>query len=393
MNKSKLTIVETKLIAAKSLACQLKKMGYHISAIVDSGEAAIESVRKEEPDLILMDIALAGKIDGIQAASEIWNRYDIPVLYLTENSDRATLERAKLTCSFGYVVKPFKRQELQANIEIALTEYKQNKKMREQLKSLEKRRRRAEAASEIKSRYVSMVSHEIRNPLTTILISSQLLAEERCKLPPEQEDRYIDRIQAAAKTINQLLEDVLMLGKVELQGQSFQPAPLNVLQFCCQLLEELQVCRQDSDRRIILVDRGGFLENEEQPLLDEKLLRQILLNLLSNALKYSPQGSPVYLTVDRQANLAIFEVRDKGIGIPAADHDKLFQTFYRSPNAGKIPGTGLGLAIVKQLVELHGGTIKVASQVGAGTTFTVTLPVGGLVEAKEKDKNRNGQIN
>ena len=384
MKRLKITIVDRKLSEANSLACQLKKMGYQVAAIVNSGEAAIETVATEKPDLILMDIALAGKIDGIQAAAEIWNRYNIPVLYLTEDSDRATLERAKLTYAFGYVLKPLKKQELQANIEIALAKYRHSKKMREELHRSEKGRKQAEAASELKSRFVAMVSHEIRNPLATILISSQLLAEQRCQWQPKQEDRCIDRIQLAAKAIDRLLENVLTLGKVDLGRELFQPAPLDVVQFCWKLLEELQLSERDSDRRIVLVDRGGFLEKEERPLLDEKLLRQILLNLLSNALKYSPEGEPVYLTVAREANLAIFEVRDKGIGIPRDDLDKLFQAFYRSSNAGKIPGTGLGLAIVKQLVELHGGTIKVVSQVGAGTTFTVTLPVGSLVEAKQK---------
>jgi signal transduction histidine kinase len=112
-----------------------------------------------------------------------------------------------------------------------------------------------------------------------------------------------------------------------------------------------------------------------QAHMDEKLLRQILTNLLSNAIKYSPDGGTVHLTLACQAGRVTFQVRDDGIGIPDEDQARLFETFHRARNIGNIPGTGLGLAIVKKSVDLHGGTIEVASQVGQGTTFTVTLPM------------------
>jgi signal transduction histidine kinase len=109
--------------------------------------------------------------------------------------------------------------------------------------------------------------------------------------------------------------------------------------------------------------------------MDEKLLRQILENLLSNAIKYSPSGGNVELTLSDFSNQAVFQIRDHGIGIPAEDQQQLFETFHRATNVGTIAGTGLGLAIVKRCVDIHQGQITVESEVGVGTTFTVTLPI------------------
>ena len=109
--------------------------------------------------------------------------------------------------------------------------------------------------------------------------------------------------------------------------------------------------------------------------MDEKLLRQILENLLSNAIKYSPNGSTVEFTLSRHQNQAVFQIRDQGIGIPTEDQQRLFETFHRASNVGTVAGTGLGLAIVKKCVDIHQGQIAMDSEIGVGTTFTVTLPI------------------
>jgi len=110
--------------------------------------------------------------------------------------------------------------------------------------------------------------------------------------------------------------------------------------------------------------------------VDKKLLRHILNNLLSNAIKYSPHGSLVHFELSCQDAEAIFEIKDEGIGIPVEDKPKLFEAFHRASNARNITGTGLGLSVVKQCVDIHGGKIAVKSELGVGTTFTVTLPIG-----------------
>ena len=223
--------------------------------------------------------------------------------------------------------------------------------------------------SELKSRFVSMTSHEFRTPLTTILSSAELLEYYSHKLSQEKKLTHLQRIQAAVKHMTGLLNDVLLIGKAEAGKLEFNGSALDFAQFCRDLVEEMQLT---AGTHTIAFRTQGECTNA---YLDEKLLRQILSNLLSNAIKYSPQTGTVDFEVICKQEEAIFRIQDRGIGIPAVDRAQLFNSFYRASNVGTISGTGLGLAIVKKSVDLHGGQIAVASVVGVGTTFEVTLPL------------------
>jgi len=226
--------------------------------------------------------------------------------------------------------------------------------------------------SELKSRFVTMASHEFRTPLTTILSSAALLEKYNHKLAEEKKINHLQRIQAAVQHMTGLLNDVLLIGKAEAGKLEFQPTPLDLAQFCRELVEEMQ---QTTDTHTI----AFRIHNQgTTACMDEKLLRHIFSNLLSNAIKYSPQGGVVDFDLVYKPQAAIFYVQDHGIGIPIAEQAQMFDSFHRASNVGTISGTGLGLAIVKKAVDLHGGKIALKSEVGAGTTFTVTLPLPEL---------------
>lgn len=236
----------------------------------------------------------------------------------------------------------------------------------------------AQELNELKSRFVSMTSHEFRTPLAIIKSSTQLL--QRYEWSKEERDTQLNQILSAVGHMLQLLNDVLTLGKAEAGKFDFNPVSLELTQFCESLVQEIQTSFEARDR----ID---FIANspEENRLIearmDEKLLRQILTNLLSNALKYSDRDSLVRFTlmVDFDAHSgerqAIFQVEDRGIGIPPEEQSLLFESFHRAKNVGTVPGTGLGLAIVKKCVDLYGGTIECESRVGEGTTFEIVLPL------------------
>ena len=224
--------------------------------------------------------------------------------------------------------------------------------------------------SELKSRFISMASHEFRTPLTTILSSTEMLQVYGARWTEERKLTHLQRIKASVLNMTRLLDDVLILGRVEAGRMEFNPAPLDLVEFCRELIEEMQL-GAGPKHVLELVSQVECA----QANLDEKLLRHILTNLLSNAIKYSPDGGAVQLELACQAGRAIFQVRDHGIGIPETDQARLFEAFHRAKNVGNISGTGLGLAIVKKSVDAHGGTIAFASQVGQGTMFTVTLPM------------------
>ncbi|MCL6435304.1 MAG: PAS domain S-box protein [Leptolyngbyaceae cyanobacterium HOT.MB2.61] len=261
---------------------------------------------------------------------------------------------------------------------------------RKQAEETRKALQKEKELNDLKSRFISMVSHEFRTPLSVIVLSTRLLERFHTVAPEEKQLLYLDRIQAAAKRMTQLLDDVLFLGKTELGKQEFNPSPLELVQFCQDLVEEMQLTIS-SGHKIHFVCQ----ETSISAWMDEVLLRHIFTNLLSNAIKYSPVNQLIHFELIRQQNWATFRVQDQGIGIPEADRQQLFQSFHRGSNVGKIPGTGLGLAIVYQSVRLHHGTISVESQVEAGTTFTVCLPLynGPIEEAKKpgEGKGREGK--
>ncbi|MBN2472440.1 MAG: GAF domain-containing protein, partial [Anaerolineae bacterium] len=222
---------------------------------------------------------------------------------------------------------------------------------------------------ELKSRYLSMAAHDLRNPLAIIQNATTMLERYYEKLSEEKRLEKFSHIRASIKIMVDLLDDILTIGRVETGKLEFQPTLINLPEFCKTLVAE-QVQATDGKRTILLyhtnVDNTAYI--------DPKLLRYALSNLLSNALKYSPAESTVELHVTGQADEIVFEVRDSGIGIPAENQKRLFEIFHRADNVGDVPGTGVGLAIVKQSVELHGGTVAFESTEGTGSTFTITLP-------------------
>jgi PAS domain S-box-containing protein len=237
--------------------------------------------------------------------------------------------------------------------------------------------------SELRSRFVTMVSHEFRTPLATILSSADLLEYYLEQWPSEKTEKkleHLSRIQTAAVHMNQLLNDVLIIGKTDAGKLCVNLASVNLEIFCSELVEEFQIIAQNSHTLIFihhpleLSDTGNNFCRCHQAWIDEKLLRQILSNLLSNAIKYSPQGGSIQFILTCQNTQLQIQIQDPGIGIPLEDQPQLFEVFHRAKNVGDIPGTGLGLAIVKRAVDALQGKITVESEVGMGTIMTLTLP-------------------
>jgi PAS domain S-box-containing protein len=260
----------------------------------------------------------------------------------------------------------------------------QNKRIQhEVLNALEKEKE----LNELKSRFVSMTSHEFRTPLTTILGSAELLKHYSHKWSEDKKLLHFERIHSNVQYLKQMLDDLLLIGKAESGKLEFNPAPLDVAQFCRNLVEELQVSERNQ-HTIIFTKQGQGTD----AFMDEKLLRHVLSNLLSNAIKYSPPGSTVRFKLAIRDGEAMFQIQDQGIGIPKEDQERLFEPFHRAQNVGKVSGTGLGLAIVKKTVDLQGGKIIVNSEIGIGTIFTVTIPFNRMTLKSDESCNSLGEI-
>jgi signal transduction histidine kinase len=238
---------------------------------------------------------------------------------------------------------------------------------------------REKEMAELKTNFVSLVSHEFRTPLGVIVSAADILEHYFERMQPEQRAGQLQDIRHAAQQMSGLMEEVLLLGKVESGRMECRREPLQLVDFCQRLVDEqLSVTNRKCPIQLEFDDIPTTAEG------DEGLLRHILSNLLSNAVKYSPAGMPVQMRVRRDGTLAVFEIEDRGIGIEAADQKHLFTAFQRGRNVGATPGTGLGLVIVKRCVELHGGGLKFVSRVNQGTRFIVRIALFAEMNRREK---------
>ena len=361
MPETKILVVEDEEIVAFDLETSLKALGYNVIAVVGSGEEAVQEATTSKPDLVLMDIQLKGRMDGIEASESIVKHFNIPVVYLTAHADAATLQRAKLTTPFGYLVKPFEESALQTTVEIALCRHQAEERMRQALN-------KEKELNELKSQFISIASHEFRTPLTTIRLSTDIIRVLCKNFMDEQKNKQFNRIYKSIADIVQLMDEVLVIEKAQAGKLDFYPNQLDLVEICHEVIDQLQFNAGDK-YRIVLNSPSNL-----NACLDETLLRYIMTNLLSNAIKYSPQGGTINVKVNCQDETVTLCIQDTGIGIPQENKRQLFEPFYRASNVRNIQGTGIGLSIVKQCVDLHSGQIAVESEVGVGTTFTVTLP-------------------
>jgi signal transduction histidine kinase len=228
---------------------------------------------------------------------------------------------------------------------------------------------REKELGELKSRFVSVASHEFRTPLATILASAETLLAYRARLSPEQNERRLRRIIEQVDHLRTIIDDVLQFSRIETGHYQFKPEIIDLAALAREIVDEFS-SHPDATHTLQFT---GVQEPLALPA-DRNLLRQVIANLISNAVKYSPADSTVHIALEQLADRAELCVRHEGIGISEADQQHLFEPFYRATNTGAVSGTGLGLAITREAVELHGGSITVKSVLGAGTTVLVSIP-------------------
>lgn len=223
--------------------------------------------------------------------------------------------------------------------------------------------------SELKTQFVSMVSHEFRTPLTTIVSSAEIINMLIEKNETERKRSHVQKIFNAAESMTSLLDDILTLNRTETGKLSFNPELIDLNNFCREITENYFALYKD---HIFYCD---YKCSKNKFTVDAKLLRQIIENLLTNAFKYTAAGKKVTLVITNDDNYLFIEITDEGIGIPAEEHKNLFEPFYRASNTMHYPGNGLGLSIVKKAVELHKGKINFNSTINEGTTFKAAVPI------------------
>lgn len=346
-------IVEDEAIVAESIASKLRRYGYEVVDTLPTGEEAIEEAGKSRPDVILMDIHLAGKIDGIQAANLISTQYHIPVIFLTAYADEQTIARAKDSGPFGYLVKPFRERDLHVTIEMA----RERSRLENEL---------AAANRELDS-FSYSVSHDLRAPLIAIDGYSRILEETYAGYLPPDGIECLSRIRQAANQMDHLIEDFLRLSRVT--RAPIQMVHLDITKMATEILNQFAL--NDPDRSVQWVVDDGLIA-----FGDKGLCEIALKNILGNAWKYTmrTQNAQIEVGSMMQGQTKVFFVKDNGAGFPPEKSHLLFAPLQRLHPYQEFPGNGIGLATVQRIIHRHGGRIWAEGSVGEGATFSFTLP-------------------
>jgi PAS domain S-box-containing protein len=222
--------------------------------------------------------------------------------------------------------------------------------------------------NDLKSRFVSMASHEFRTPLSTILSSISLLAKYSSTEDQPKRDKHIDRIKSSVKTLTDILNEFLSLGKIEEGRVDVKPDRFDLTEFISDVINEMNVLLK-LEQNIQYTHIGP-----NDTYSDSNLLKHVVINLISNAIKFSPEKSIINIQTKIEKDITILQISDQGIGIPKSDQVHLFERFFRATNVTNIQGTGLGLHIVGRYVDLLNGTIQYSSELEKGSSFTITYP-------------------
>lgn len=403
------------------LTTVLVEKGYKVYQAND-GNTALEIATFKRLDLILLDLMMP-VIDGYEICHRLKaeeSTREIPVIFLSGSDETFDKVRAFASGGVDYITKPWKLPEVLARVENQLkisrlqiqlqqqnqqlqTEIYHRQAAETKLKALNQQlealvaERTAElqyqnqqlinlqiqlkkslenelSLSQLKSQLINTISHQFRTPLMVISTTGDLLKRKLYRLNLREYDHYFERINGGISRIEEMLEDVLTLAKINAKAFKIEPITINLNAMCEKLLITSQLETHNNHKFVFLSNNYGV----DNISADPNLLKKALIHLLNNAIKYSPEGGSIILETTWKEASVIISFQDQGIGIPKIDQQKVFESFYRGSNASLIPGSagsGLGLSIAKWVIENHGGTLTIISEENQGTTVNVYLPI------------------
>jgi signal transduction histidine kinase len=354
-----------------------------------SFDDALKKINEGDHDVYLIDYRLGVKtgLELIQAA--VQNGCSSPLILLTGQGAMEIDEKALEAGASDYLVKgtlnPHQLERAirygiehannlkeikKLNSELEARVEERTKELNEAIKKLEVIIHKERELNELKSRFVTMASHEFRTPLSTILSSASLISKYNNPDDEDKRAKHIQRIKSSVNNLTGILNDFLSLSKLEEGKVHFNPVMFDFNELAEETLEEMEALVKAGQKIDYQKDR-----NENLIHLDKQAVKNILINLLSNAIKYSGENKTILFKTEVSNSILTIKVKDEGIGISETDKEYLFSRFFRGQNVTNIQGTGLGLNIVKRYVDLMNGSITCDSELNKGTTFTILIPL------------------
>ena len=340
----------------------LRNEGYHVMPAT-SGTQALERVKAQPPDLILLDLMMPD-MDGLEVCRRLKAdplTHAIPVIFLTASNEMEHLVRGFVEGAVDYVTKPFNAPELLARVRTHL--------------ELQHARQRLREMNDEKNEFMGIVAHDLRSPLGTIQGFAEVLLEDS-QMPRVESEDFARRILDTARRMAEMVRNLLDANRIERGEMKVNLAPCDLAELLRSVVHAYQPRAAAKQQTIHLDDSAGPLTVSA----DRNAMVQVLENLVSNAIKYSPPGRNIFAQLRLVDGAARCEVQDEGPGLSAADQQKLFGKFARlsaKPTGGE-HATGLGLSIVKKMVEAMNGRVWCESEPGRGATFVVQFPAGQM---------------
>lgn len=370
--KMKIMLVDDTPANIDILRETLKSEHYDI-AVAPNGETALKIAPRFEPDLILLDVMMPG-IDGYETCKKLKENEktkEIAVIFITAKTEVEDIVKGFTVGGVDYITKPFRQEEVCARVQTQLQlRFSENERLR-LISDLEDRNIKLSGLNELKNKFMGMAAHDLRTPLASVRGFSELLLHDGDNFSEEERKELLTTMHEVSQQmldmVNDLLDySVIDSGKLDLQ---IEPACLSAL-----IEKRIHLIRVVADKKSIVIHKS--LPELQELMIDSNRIAQVVDNLISNAIKFSPANSNIYISLESKDQSVSVTVRDEGPGITEEDQKKLFKGFQKLTNkpTGGEKSTGLGLAIVKRMVEAHNGKLIVESTPGSGSTFTFVLP-------------------
>jgi len=384
---TKILVIEDETILREEVVAWLTLEGYTVLSAED-GVAGVAAALHHQPDLIVCDI-LMPRLDGYGVLIEVRSDQEIadtPFIFVTARAAYEDMRKGMDLGADDYLTKPFTRLDLLQAIQTRLAKKAlQEQAQQRAIAELQQALARTNENQLLNAKLISMFSHDFANSLTSILLANSLLRDYADRMDEKRRLTHLNRIGASARLLLQMLDDLVVVARMETGSLEVELVALNITEFFERIVQDFQSIYGE---RHPLILESQFTTTTK---LDTRLLRQIATNLISNAIAHSPPESAIHIRLAPQAEACVITVHDQGIDTLHVEKLHLFAAFqHNSPEDAA--NTGLGLAIIQQAVDLHGGLIEIENHADSGTTVTVTLPIQPRILAVADGKHMRGQV-